>query len=255
MDTVFIRSEIELFENLIEAALQEKYATYPEQIKTSLLRNHPMRTWNVITFFEAFHESKCYPIERLNRSIYYLFDIKLQMYLIIEVDIGLYNRLVYDRGYNQNNPHAKPHIFITRLSLDQSLISKSRILWERIMNFVFFLETGEILDDKVPRKKSKKSFFFAEIIKYPNWKFLEPYYVELQKYDDSFRTPEFHKSSILRKELLGRRDTDPDDLMNLINRAINVIWENALSITKGNQPTHFTDLHCTESGSLDKRFL
>ena len=44
----------------------------------------------------------------------------------------------------------------TTVSFDQNLISKSRILWERLMNFIYFLYTGKELETK----NSKKVKFF-----------------------------------------------------------------------------------------------
>jgi hypothetical protein len=65
----------------------------------------------------------------------------------------------------------------------------------------------------------------------------------IERYDDRFRTPEFHKGSILRKELLGGAKIDLNELLELVNRATNAIWENLTSIVGGGDAIHFTDLH------------
>ena len=58
--------------------------------------------------------------------------------------------------------------------------------------------------------------------------FLLPYEDEIQDFDDHFRTPEVHKSSVLRAHLFGSNHIDSNELLILINRAINIIWENIL---------------------------
>jgi hypothetical protein len=198
-----------------------------------------------------------YPKERLERIIYDLFDIKLQLYYIIEVDLGLYNRLVYDRGYDKEKSQHIPHVLLTRFSLDQTLISKSRILWERIMNFVYYLENGELLEEKASKRKSKRKVFFNFIKSSQKWRFLEPYEKVLQHYEDKFRTPEFHKSSVLRAELFGKNTNDPNELIEPVNRAMNILWENITAIISGQKPRHFTDLHSdpNDPHGIDSRFL
>lgn len=253
-----IREAVNLFENVLEQALEQKYEQYPSDIKTHLLDMNIIRRWNLRDFLEIYLTSNNYPAERLEHVIHDLFDIKLQLYYLLEVDLGLYNKLVYDKGYAETHPSEVPHILLTRFSLDQSLISKSRILWERIMNFIYYLETGELLEQKVSTKKSKRKVFFDFVKATPKWRFFEPYEGELQKYEDSFRTPEFHKSSVLRAELFGNRVNDPNDLLKLVNRVLNVLWENITAIVSGKKPSHFTDLHSDPTDPnqmIDKRYL
>ena len=65
----------------------------------------------------------------------------------------------------------------------------------------------------------------------------------LQDYEDSFRTPELHKGSVLRAELLGKRTIDPNKLLELVNRSMVIFWENTLSIIGGGKAKNFTDLN------------
>lgn len=177
------------FENILKSALEQKYGQYQPEIREHLLEVSPVRRWHLGKFLDTYMSAGSYPTERLERLIYKLFDIKLQLYYILEVDLGLYNRLVYDRGYDKDNSLALPHVFLTRLSLDQSLIAKSRILWERIMNFVFYLENGEELEEKVSGRRSKRKVFFDFSRGNLRWRFLEPYESVLQEYEDSYRAP------------------------------------------------------------------
>lgn len=67
--------------------------------------------------------------------------------------------------------------------------------------------------------------------------------------------PEFHKGSVLRAELLGKRIIDPNKLLDLVNRSMNVIWENTMSIIGGGQAQHFSDLHMSAEHTIDPRYL
>jgi hypothetical protein len=243
------------FEKILESALEQKYLQYQPEIRDHLLEFNPIRRWHLDRFLNTYISAGAYPAERLERLIYKLFDIKLQLYYILEVDLGLYNRLVYDRGYDKDNSLALPHVFLTRLSLDQSLIAKSRILWERIMNFVFYLENGDELEERVSGRRSKRKVFFEFTRGNLRWRFLEPYESVLQEYEDSYRTPEFHKGSVLRAELLGKRVIDPNKLLDLVNRSMNIVWENTISIVSGGKAQHFTDLHMSAEHTIDPRYL
>jgi hypothetical protein len=250
-----LREVVNKFEAIIERALDQKYEQCSPEIKTAIRQANILRRWDLRKLLETYQQAQCYPVERLERIVYDLFDIKLQFYYILEVDLGLYNLLVQDMGYDTQSALTKPHILLTRFSLDQSLISKSRILWERIMNFVYYLETGQLLEHKVSGKKSKRKVFFNFVKTTPKWRFLEPYEKELQIYEESFRIPEFHKSSVLRAELFGNRLNNPNDLIKLVNRATNIIWENILAIISGQEPSYFTDLHFDPHREIDKRYM
>jgi hypothetical protein len=54
------------------------------------------------------------------RSLYNILDIKLQMYFIVEVDLGLYNTHVHSLGFDTRNPTANPHLMLRHLSFDQN---------------------------------------------------------------------------------------------------------------------------------------
>lgn len=248
-----LRATTDEFEKILGEALEQKYLQYESEIRQHLINISTVRRWSINSFLEVYTSSGCYPIERLEKSLYQLFDLKLQIYYILEVDLGLYNGLVYDRGYDKDNPFAMPQILLVRLSLDQSLIAKSRILWERIMNFVYYLESGKEL--KVSSRRSRRRAFFAFVRKSPRWRFLEPYETVLQAYEDSYRTPEVHGSSVLRSELLGQRNIDPNQLLELINRSMNNIWENMVSIVGGGKAQSFSDMHSSREHIIDPRYL
>ena len=249
-----VRERATEFEAIVNQALEDKYAGWPADHRRMFLESHPVKRFDLDEFITVYVEGHIYPIDRLGSVIHDLFDLKLQLYFLVEVDLGLYNHLVWDRGYDQDDPLSTPHLLITRMSLDQSLIAKSRILWERIMNFVYRLETGDELDNRTSRRRSKRAAFFEFASGAPAWRFLVPYANELEEYENKFRTPEFHKGSVLRAELLGNKENNATDLLKLLNRAMNVIWENVLQALRGEPPSHFTDLHTQQDGSIDPEY-
>lgn len=225
---------IKQFEEKILRALEFKYNNEDPKIRNSLIENHILKKWNLLEFYKLYIGSNIYPKERIENIINYLFDIKQQLYYLLEVDLGLYNHLIYNKGYD-NNVFNFPHIQLTKLSLDQNIISKSRILWERFMNFIYYLETGEELENKVSGSKSKKRVFF-DFIENNRWKFLSQYKPYIEWYDNKLRTPEFHKLSILRKSFLLNLNIDTNKMNGIINIFLN-IWGNILNIIQGKEPT------------------
>lgn len=248
------RKTLQDFEQLVLAARRQKYSLYPTEMEDLFFKSHPLTSWDLLAFFDSYLDAGVYPPDRLARLVYYLMDVKLQLYYLMEVDLGLHNLLVYDRGYVNTDPRALPHLLLTRLSLDQSLILKSRVLWERLMNLLYYLETGEELENKVTRRRSKRTVFFERMLVEDRWRFLEPYGPMLERYESAYRSPESHKSSVLRAELMGRADVDPQDLLRLMNSAINALWENMLSIISGGRPTHFTEMHMNDERELDPKY-
>ena len=228
-----LKEDIVFFENFIGQALEARYSAYPSIVKASFLDNDPVKKWDLLLFFETYKNISVYPNDRLDLVIYNLMDIKLQFFYILEVDLALYNSLVYVDGYDEKKHARNPYILLKRFSLDQSLISKSRILWERIMNLIYYLETGEILELKKSNKKSKRKIFFEFINQTPKWHFIKLYDQTLIEYDNNFRTPEFHRNSVLRAELFGNRENDANKMLGLVNIASNALWENMMAIISG----------------------
>ena len=133
----------------IRAALKEKYRN---------LQFHPLMIEQILAkadhsseFIDLYLKSE-YPKDRLSKLIDMFLDVQFHMTLLKECHMGLYNLLVHLP--QEENPGAKPfhYLHLLQLSLDQGSIYKSRALWEKLMNFIYFLEKGREL-------KSKKSKF------------------------------------------------------------------------------------------------
>ena len=113
MELKQLRKTTNEFEEILESALTQKYLHYQPDIRKNLLEINPVRRWQLDKFFDTYISANFYPAERLEKLIYKLFDIKLQFYYILEIDLGLYNHFVYDCGYERSNSLAVPHVFLT----------------------------------------------------------------------------------------------------------------------------------------------
>ncbi|MFJ8815446.1 hypothetical protein [Amycolatopsis thermoflava] len=247
-----LRAIAEKFEQIVHDALKEKWG---ETLYGYFHDTYPILRMDTRKFVYAYERYGEYPAERASGALHRLIDFKLEAYFILEVDLGLQNACYFEpleQLGRVENP--TPRYLLVRLALDQNLISKSRILWERVMNLVYYLETGK----EIEGRSKKKSFFSWIRGQAPRkWLFLEPYEKRIEVYDSSFRTPELHKNSILRKELLEGTTIDSQKLLELINRGIGAIWDNLMSIMAGGWPTSFTDLHLLpdENHEIDPRYL
>ncbi|MBW1794184.1 MAG: hypothetical protein JRJ38_07105 [Deltaproteobacteria bacterium] len=226
-------NKIDEFESDLRNALEFKYQQFYGEHWQQVLENNTFSQMSIREFAESYAEQPSYPLDRIQTLVYLLFDFKIELFFIIELDMGLYNHLIYNLGYDNSSIAENPYILLRRLSLDQTVIVKSRILWERTMNFVYFLETGVKLE--ASGRKSKKAKFF-KLIEENQWSFLLDYKDYIEWFDDKLRTPEVHKSSTLRKAFQGGSHPPSEKVDAFVNIIMNVFWRNMLSIIKGNDP-------------------
>ena len=121
---------------------------------------------------------------------------------------------------------------LEKLSLDQNLIVKNRILWERVMNLVFYLINGK----RFEVKKSKVERFFV-VIHGTKWEFLKFYKPLVEILNDRWRTPEVHKDSVLRGLFLRGNLADHHGINEITNVVLNSFWGNLIQISQGKNPT------------------
>ena len=129
-----------------------------------------------------------------------LIDIILLNIMINEID------RIDNIGVNIFEPKNEFEV-IYNISKDLNLINKTRILWERIMNFSYLIIERENLENKLSSKKSKKAFF-KTWYESRGYIFFESYNNFIKVFDEKYRTPETHKSSTLRK-LFFNDDSSP----------------------------------------------
>jgi hypothetical protein len=210
------------FDALIDRALDERQEAY----RFPVFDMHPLRRHRVHEFGEAFRDGQAFPLERLPGAIDRAIDVKLQSYLT-ELVGGLINDHYFTRVNADPAQAQRASVQLMLMSLHQDEITKSRILWERIMGWVHHIETGA--DDIRPsNKRSAKKIFFEMCRDTPRWRWLAAYEPAVTDYDDRFRTPEVHKRSTLRASLMHGEDPTKiaNDLLALENMAMNQVWDN-----------------------------
>lgn len=180
--------DIQKFEDLIKSAYIEKQKEYRQRIN---LGHNYLEQMDINAFYEILIKNNAFPKCDTSILIHSLFDIKMQLFFILEVEMGKYN-LIYNEIRSFSEIKDKPLLALKKLSLDQNLIMKNRILWERVMNFIFYLIQGK----KFEGKKSKVEKFF-KIIENTKWEYLKSYKPLIEILNDRWRTPEVHKGSVL----------------------------------------------------------
>ncbi|MFA6915056.1 MAG: hypothetical protein WC222_01540 [Parachlamydiales bacterium] len=200
-------------------ALEAKYTRLqfpPQGIELILAQ-----TDHSLEFIDLYLKSE-YPKDRLSKLTDGFLDIQFQITMLKECHVGLYNSLVHLPQGESQIAKTCPYLFLRQLSLDQGSIFQSRALWEKLMNFIYFLEEGLELETK----KSKKTKFFDWVSENPKWNFLNRYEHWIQKLDNIYRTPEAHKNSRLRKHFIEGSSPFPEDMLHTLNIIMNTFWPN-----------------------------
>lgn len=224
MDTE-VKEIIDNFQNKID-----KY------YENSALNNEILREFNgtnidIKNFYEIYSNSEYYKNstdvdKKINKQIVNaLIDIILLNIIVNEIDrldnIGVdfcEAEDVFSSLYN--------------ISKAMNLINKTRILWERIMNFIYLIIERKVLDDSVPKRKSKKGFF-KDWFSQKGYKFLEEYYNFICVFDDKYRTPETHKQSTLRRFFLEEKNVPIIGISFKMTMSFGIdIYPNIISILK-----------------------
>jgi hypothetical protein len=75
-----MKNAIKQFENKLLEALEFKYRSETPKIRTSLIEVSPVKQMDIEKFYELYLEKGVYPRERIDKLIYQLFDIKIEMF-------------------------------------------------------------------------------------------------------------------------------------------------------------------------------
>jgi hypothetical protein len=228
------------FDAFIDRALDEREKAYGYPV----FEHHHLRRMRVGSLALAYRDGGVFPSERTSGVIARAIDVKLQLYITGEIVPGLLNERYYARVNHNPALADSTSVKLVMLSLHQDMITKSRILWDRIMGWIYFIETGS---EDIPRtaRRSAKRRFFEMCRTTPRWRWMEAYEPTLTDFDDRFRTPEVHKRSVLRALLIKGDDLDgaANELMGLLNHAMNQIWENVESIVGGGGVVSLGSVH------------
>ncbi|MFE2753488.1 hypothetical protein ACFXGA_15980 [Actinosynnema sp. NPDC059335] len=206
--------------------------------------------FNLAEFVEHYVSGRTYPIDRLKEATLRLVDLRLQLEYI-EFDLGLMNTFYYSHPNYEQGGIIPAKSKLAKMALEQSVIGRIRIAWEKLFRLIYFLETGkpEISGHRVKR------IFFKWVDTTAKWRFLTPYEAIVEAFDARYRTPEYHKHSVVRGQLVSGKDLDLNDVLTPLNYLKNTIWPNLISILNGRTAAHFTDLHEVDQFKIDPRYL
>lgn len=242
-------------DEFFEEAHREKTAHYGPEI-ASVMQELFGKTdqFRAVEFVEAYRAGDIYPEGRLRELVLRFTDVRLQEWYI-QSDAGLSNEKYFMPIHLNPELANSANLKLALMASTQSIIGRSRIAWEKLMRAVYYLETGTDLQPSGNRSYKKK--FFDWLQTQPKWLFLEPYKSVVDQHDDSFRTGEFHKGSILRRVILGHDMPDLNRIMELSNVMMNGIWPNILEIVGDGWPRFFSNLHWISPSKLeiDPRYL
>src|SRR5437868_1180947 len=115
------------FEDMMHDSVLFRFRTAPKSHQEILLRHHLVNRFDIKKFLAQYRKSSAYPQDRLDKLAHKLMDIKLQMYLI-ELDAGGDNDFMARMDVEQDTKQKEAHIAFVRLSSNQDLILKSRVL-------------------------------------------------------------------------------------------------------------------------------
>jgi hypothetical protein len=216
-----IAQDVEVFEGLLDSALD--YWAAPDRL------NHWHWRLPLRQLVLDYRVSGVFPEERLSKFVDYLMDLKLQIYFVQTSWVQLVNWVPPPSGVGPTILGETRRAFLARMALDQALIGQVRIVWERLFNAVYYVEVGHDLD----AKRSKKARFFRAIRNIPRWQPLLQAEALLEDYDNRFRTPEFHRSSNIRANILRQRFFSPLDLLEPMNPAMQIVPETIMSAVRG----------------------
>lgn len=170
----------------------------------------------------------------------------------IAFDSGLINHILYGDHAEDEAYQAQARVRLARMALQQSLIGRSRILWEKIFRWIYYIENGRDIEGRSIKKK-----FFDWASATPHWRFLEVYKALVEGFDQTYRTAEYHKNSVVRAHMLHGTTIDENELLKMVNAA-NPVPRNIVQIMREGWNNHLTDLHCIEGDykrGINKRYL
>ncbi len=181
---------INLFNERLNRAYEIRYGERNVYIRDYLGTNENI----LLEFFVAYKFSKYYKEvteedKKINYNIFeQLKNIIFEIYVIFEFEILDENELYKEKSENE-------YELLYNLNKAQNLIIKTRILWEKIMNFFYLLiERKELETSKSKSKKSK----FKKWCKDKNIYFFDHILEKLKAFDEKFRTGEVHEYSKLK---------------------------------------------------------
>lgn len=217
-----VRSDLVQFEGILHSAIcGTYYPHFPAEIADDMVKRDQLININLVDdFFDRYVACEVYPTERLGPLSYRIMDWKMQSYFVSKALPGLHNALFSRTKLNLTQPLQTPGLYLDHLCMMQAMIGQVRVLWDRLMGFIYFLEEG-----REPQGKSIRKAFFREL---PNWEgrwdALANCQAKIDAYDTKYRTPEFHKNSVLRASIFKDEAADPNEIMGPAQGVVDGFW-------------------------------
>lgn len=235
---VSIPDRIVAFDALLDEAFRDKYGDQGDGF------GEMHSAWSLSTFCHSFVDGvngglHPYPLHRMERALDYAMDLKLQRWLLIEVDAGVYNSVYHDLVNAFPAAEGSARVRLIRLSLDQTIVVKTRIVWERMMALIVWLENG-----REPSGSSSWRRKFLELVNENEgrWVFASRYVQVLERWDNGLRTGEVHGMSPLRRLLLSDQTMSLTD-WTLSLSIVDDVWRNLVGLLRGETPRQGFDAH------------
>jgi hypothetical protein len=220
---------VEFDQMIYQAVSETAQQSLPSPMVGSHVRDHYLLKWDLVKLFDSYKEAGAYPLERLPQVTDRAIDLKLQFYFVADVNLGLHNHVFVGTGFDTRNPENMPRHHLIHLCLMQAWIGQLRVLWERLMTLVYFLEEGED-----PRGRSIRKRFFDRIESWhSNWRVLAEWQAFIDNYDRIYRTPEYHNRSSMRKALFEHQPADPNSILSPLSPIMNGFWEVLIATLRG----------------------
>ncbi len=184
-----IMEDIKIFTQKLDNAYKIRYGTSEIEFRKYILTDSDF----IYLFFFMYIQSKFYKHDseediKINRKISeQLQNIIFEMYIIFEFDIFDESNLFKEVSENE-------YEMLYNLNKTQNLILKTRILWEKVMNFSYLIIERKELEASKSKKKK-----FKRWCEQKNINFFDSAINKLEAFDSAFRTGEVHEYSKLKK--------------------------------------------------------
>lgn len=214
-----IKGAIDSFDFKIKEAYEDFRLLYPKET-IDFIREISGLNLDLYDFWERYECSAYFSNNNdLNlKIIKSLQDILLESFFLWNCEI-----------FNPKQSYGKVYDEFCRLNNDQSLILKTRICWERIMNFSYILITGKELSSKTSKKNKFKKWAADN-----EYVFFEDMLLLIEQFDNAFRTPEVHKFSKIRSSITSGEEFDASlYAMTIMLKFTSNIYPNILLILRG----------------------
>ena len=223
-------TEIELVERMDGFLLQILFETYP--LFNTMVASGFQRK-SILEFTKTKIISGLNP-QLLRKVIYKCFNMLVLMEYSDRLG-GWGNNAIYNSSYDQNKSWLSPRLQTIYGASKHFNISSSYAAFEKLMDLIFLIETGNTIEGKSKFKK-----FYKWLLQVENkFVYLAPFLIPINEFRKKLRTAELHEWSAIPRELLCLKrpsHEESNEALKLLN-LLNGLWMAVISILNKNMPT------------------